>query len=54
MRELTKEESMTLYAGGITSSILNAIVKGITVVTDLGRYFGSSLRRLFDKRLCDY
>ena len=54
MRELTKEESMSLYAGGITSTILNAIVKGIGVVADLGRTLGSAIRRLFDNKLCDY
>ena len=54
MKELKKEESMNLYAGGLTSSLINAIVKGITAVTDLGRFFGSSLRRLFDNKLCEY
>lgn len=54
MKELSKEESMSLYAGGITSSILNAIIKGINVVADLGRSLGSAIRRIFDNKLCDY
>lgn len=54
MRELSKKESKEIYCGGgITSSLINAISKGVNIFTDLGRYFGSSLRKIFTGNLCD-
>ena len=55
MKELTKEESKMYYGGGgLTSTLINALSKGISTFTDIGRYFGSSLRRFFNNNLCDY
>lgn len=55
MRELSKKESMALYGGGgITSSIINAFTKAFTVFVDIGRFLGSSIRRIFDNNLCGY
>ncbi len=55
MKELTKKEEMKMYGGGgISSALLNALSKGVNVFTDLGRYLGSSLRRIFSNNLCDY
>lgn len=55
MKELSIKEEKSLYAGGgITSTFINAISKGLTVFADLGRYFGSSIRRIFNNNLCDF
>jgi len=55
MKELTIKEEKNYYGGGgISSAILNALSKSINVFTDLGRYLGSSLRRIFSNNLCDY
>lgn len=54
MKELSKKEELSLYAGGgITASFINAIAKGVSLVVDLGRYLGSSLRRLFSNNICE-
>ncbi len=55
MKELTKLEEKTIYAGGgVTSSLLNTFMKGIDFFTDLGRYFGSSIRRMIGHNICDF
>lgn len=54
MRELSKEKQMSLYAGDLSGTVLNSLLKGFTIFTDIGRYLGSSIRRIFDGNLCDY
>ena len=55
MKELSIKESKELYAGaGVSSALLNAFSKVFTVFSDLGSSFGSSIRRIFDKNMCDY
>ena len=54
MRELIISKQKEVYAGNLTSTMYSAIVKGFTVFTDIGRYLGSSIRRIFDGNLCDY
>ena len=54
MRELKTKETKTMYAGGITASLFGYLLKGFNIFTDLGRYLGSSIRRIYDNNLCDY
>lgn len=55
MKELTiKEEKMYYAGGGMSSALINALSKGISTFTDIGRYLGSSIRRFFNNNLCDY
>ena len=55
MKELTIKEEKSLYGGGgISASLINALSKGVNSIIDIGRYLGSSLRRIFDKNFCDY
>jgi len=55
MKELSIKESKNTYAGaGITSTFINALSRGLNVFTDLGRYLGSSIRRMIDNNFCDY
>ncbi len=55
MKELSINEKKYIYGGGgITAAFINALSKGFDVFTDLGRYLGSSFRRIFNHDLCDY
>ena len=51
--KLTKSESKKIKAGAsITASFLNALIRGFNSFVDIGRYFGSSVRRLFGGKYC--
>ena len=54
MKELSKNEMKQIKAGGVSGALLTAIWKGITTVTDVGRYVGSSIRRFVSKNLCGF
>ena len=41
-----------MYGGGISASLVSALWRGINIFTDLGRYFGSSLRRMTTRNVC--
>ena len=41
-----------MYGGGISASLASALIRGVNVFVDLGRYFGSSLRRLATRNVC--
>ena len=43
--ELKTEEMLKIEGGGITSSMINALTKAVTGLYDLGKGFGSALRR---------
>ena len=48
-------ESQTLkeiHGGEISGSLISSVVKGITILLELGRSLGSSIRRLIDKDIC--
>ncbi len=50
--KLNKKEMENISGGGITSSMLNAISKAVTTIYNLGKNFGSSIRRLTYKTYC--
>lgn len=55
MKELSlKEQKMCYGGGGISAALINALSKGLNVFIDLGRYLGSSIRRIFNNNYCDY
>jgi hypothetical protein len=54
MRELRIKETKNLYAGGISAAMIGYLLRGFNLFTDLGRYLGSSIRRIYDNNLCDY
>ena len=55
MKELTKKEVASIYGGaGITASLISALSKGFNFFSDLGRYLGSSIRRIFSNNYCDF
>ena len=54
MKELSLKEEKEIYCGGaITSSFINAFLKGLNIFSDLGRYLGSSFRRIFNGNMCE-
>ena len=51
--ELTKEQLIQINGGGwLTGTVLNAIIKGIGTIVDLGRNLGSAIRRISAKNVC--
>ena len=51
---LAKEEAMKIYGGSVSSTMVNAIVKGISLLIDLGRSLGSTIRRASENNMCSY
>jgi hypothetical protein len=54
MKELSIKESKMMYGGNISATLFGYLLKGFNLFTDLGRYLGSSIRRIYDNNLCDY
>ena len=53
--KLTNMELKSIVAGaGISTSLMNSIIRGINVFVDIGRYLGSSIRRLISKEICPF
>lgn len=54
MKKLSENEMKQIKAGSISGTLWNAIVKGFTSISDLGRYAGSAIRRLIGRNLCGF
>jgi hypothetical protein len=52
MKLSNKEAKMIIGGAGITGTLLNSLIKGFNTLMDIGRYLGSSLRRLIGGRSC--
>ena len=52
MQELTNKELNLVIGGAISGAILSSVIKGVSVVLELGRSFGSALRRIVTKNYC--
>lgn len=53
MKELTKNELKNINGeGSVTAAMVSAIIKGVSSLLDIGRYLGSSLRRVVSKKNC--
>jgi len=50
---IRKEELINIYGGAsLSGTLLNSIIKGVNAFLDLGRSFGSALRRIFSNNIC--
>lgn len=49
---LNKEELLQISGGGISGTLINAFVRGINTILDLGRSLGSALRRVREHNIC--
>ena len=51
--KLTKEELKQIKAGAtFSATLINSLVRGVNSVLDIGRYLGSSIRRLVGNKAC--
>ena len=51
--KLNKNELLNVYGGSISASLINAVVKGVSVIVDLGKALGSAIRRAVSGKMCD-
>ena len=49
---MTTEELKNIHGGAISASMINAIVRGVTILVTLGQYTGSAVRRITKKCYC--
>ena len=53
--KLTNTELKSIVAGAsVSSSLINSILRGVNVFVDIGRYLGSSIRRIISKEICPF
>ncbi len=53
MNKIKKHDLRVIKAGvSVSGTLFNAIARGVTVFTDLGRYLGSAIRRITTKNYC--
>lgn len=51
--QLSEKELLSVVGGiSITGTFINAIAKGINAIIDLGRSFGTAIRRVSANNLC--
>ncbi len=48
-------ELLNIYGGGesISATLLNAIIRGLNTLYELGRSLGSTIRRIREDKLCE-
>lgn len=51
MQKLNKQE-LNMISGGISGTVLTAIVNGVQLIYDLGKSLGSAIRRFTTGRYC--
>ena len=49
---LTNEELLQVTAGGISATLVNAVVRGVNYLLDFGRTVGSAIRRARAGQTC--
>ena len=52
MKELTNKELNLVIGGAISGAIISSVIRGVSVILELGRSFGSALRRMITKNYC--
>ncbi len=52
VKELTENEMLKINGGTIGSQIINAVVKAIETIYNLGRELGSGIRRISGGKYC--
>jgi len=50
--KLNRNELLNVYGGTISATLINAIVKGFSVIVDLGKALGSAIRRAVSGKTC--
>lgn len=49
---MTKEELLNVHGGAFSASLINAVVRGFSLVVLLGQYAGSAVKRMTKKNYC--
>ncbi len=52
MNYLTNDELMEVNGGGISAALISATARLVSTVYDIGRAFGSALRRITSGSMC--
>lgn len=52
MHELSKYELNTVVGGALSGAVISSIIRGAGIILELGRSFGSALRRFMTKNMC--
>lgn len=52
MIKLNNDETRNIVAGGLSGTLISAITRAYNAILDLGRAFGSTLRRAIEKKSC--
>lgn len=52
MRTLNNQELLEISGGAISGTLINALVRGISTILDLGRSLGTAIRRIQTKQFC--
>jgi bacteriocin-like protein len=52
MKELNNNELESIRGGSISGTLINAFVRGIEALMDLGRSLGNAVRRIKSKAIC--
>ena len=49
-----KRDELVLVVGGagVSAAVINAIIRGISLSLELGKYVGSAIRRIMKKNYC--
>lgn len=55
MKEINKKEELLLIRGGakLSGTYINAIVGAVKIIFEIGKAFGSSIRRSTSGKLCE-
>ncbi len=49
---ILKENELKEIKAGMTSALMNAVVKGLSLLIDLGKSLGSAIRRVATGKMC--
>lgn len=52
MKTLSTNETKKIIAGGLSGTLISAITKVYNAILDLGRAFGSTIRRISEGKSC--
>lgn len=52
MIKLSNDELIKIVGGSISASLINSVVKALTIMIEVGRNLGSSISRVRNKNFC--
>jgi len=52
MQQINNIELKKIYGGGISAAMINAIIRGASLLFEMGKTLGSAIRRGFSGKYC--